>query len=275
MEPSSETPRPRSEATVREHDAALQEDQQALHNNGDAVIDTTYLARFEFSDAGTKILMVEWLPDSSSDGQSDSQPSVQGTAASESDATGWEVSWPGKSTFLRARDAEVDVSAPGDEGTAALRRRVFFLLPPDAPVPAAINLTPPGKTPIELKPLPAIFPEGFLDSESGQGTRGVLHTIWAKKRLRELDREMEAEMKTNAESVGLDMVLAEKQWIIDNFLRPPPAPPVAAAVSSMSAMTPRTPTGGRLGEKLKGLRLGTSPADLAPSPTGMYTRTTP
>jgi hypothetical protein len=107
-----------------------------------------------------------------------------------------------------------------------------------------------------------------MDGESGQGTRGVLHTIWAKKRLRELEREMDAEMRANAESVGLDMALAEKQWIVDNFLQPPAAAPSLTAATGMTPITPRTPTGGRLSDKLKGLRLGTSAADLSPSPTG-------
>lgn len=247
-----------------------------------ATMDTTHLARFEFSDAGTKILMVEWLPDAASNpapadppdtGADGSTPAQvgrtdAGKATLSSDSVGWEVSWPGKSVFLGARDAEVVPASPQDP-TTSLRRRVFFLLPPTAPVPATVTLTPPGSTPIELKPLPAIFPEGFMDVESGQGTRGVLHTIWAKKRLRELEREMDAEMRANAESVGLDMALAEKQWIVDNFLQPPAAPSITAA-TGMTPITPRTPTGGRLSDKLKGLRLGTSAADLAPSPTGKF-----
>lgn len=286
---------------------------------------TAHLARFEFSDAGTKILMVEWLPGAavtadaatgatdaidaqaqaqsqsqsqhqpavtptppavapessapravssgsapdSASGHRDSGPALPGTVSG-ADAAPWEVSWPGKSTFLPARDADLDVSSDSPE---AQRRRVFFLLPPDAPVPPTVTITPPGRAPIKVKPLPAIFPDGFGDAEASRpGSRGVLHTIWAKKRLRELEREMDAELRTNAESVGLEMALAEKQWIIDSFLRPPPLNIATAVESGHGPATPLTPSSptGRLGEKLKGLRLATSPADLAPSPTGMH-----
>ncbi|KAM0259550.1 hypothetical protein ACHAQJ_003276 [Trichoderma viride] len=245
----------------------------------------THLARFEFSDHGTKILMVEWYPGAAATtaptlSSRDTNPSV-GVAPSDkagagveaasgpqshaavhavadnalaaparvpsspvTDAAVWEVSWTGKSTFLPARDT--------DENDA--RRRVYFMLPPDAPVPATVTVARPGRASLILKPLPAIFPEHF---QAESGPRGVLHTIWAKKRLRELELEMEAEMRANAESVGLEMALAERQWIVDNFLR---APQAATPIS------PRSPVSGRLGDKLKGLRLATSPADLVPSP---------
>jgi len=142
-------------------------------------------------------------------------------------------------------------------------------------VPPTVTITPPGRAPIQVKPLPAIFPEGFGGAEASRpGSRGVLHTIWAKKRLRELEREMEAELRANAESVGLEMALAEKQWIIDSFLQPPRQQSPRSldigraqqAGPGVAPLSPRSPTG-RLGEKLKGLRLATSPADLVPSPT--------
>ncbi|KAL6911138.1 hypothetical protein GGI43DRAFT_427375 [Trichoderma evansii] len=234
-----------------------------------ATLDTapvaTHLARFEFSDRGTKILMVEWYPGaaattlSSQDTNSaagvisgaggDAADNASATpahvpASPVVDAAVWEVSWPGKSTFLPARDT--------DENDA--RRRVYFMLPPEAPVPATVTIARPGRPSLVLKPLPAIFPDHF---QAESGPRGVLHTIWAKKRLRELELEMEAEMRANAESVGLEMALAEKQWIVDNFLRAPAAP---------ATTSPRSPVSGRLGDKLKGLRLATSPADLVPSP---------
>ena len=325
-----------------------------------ATMATAHLARFEFSDAGTKVLMVEWLPgaataadagagaDADAPGAgadapgaaettdatdatdaADAQPEAQAHAqvpsqahsqdqsavtptpsgavssgspsgsapgvssgphgsgaansasasgsvpvpVSPADAAAWEVSWPGKSTFLPARDADLDAdldpSSPASAETQ--RRRVFFLLPPDAPVPPTVTITPPGRTPIQVKPLPAIFPDGFGHAEASRpGSRGVLHTIWAKKRLRELEREMDAELRANPESVGLEMALAEKQWIVDSFLRPPPlniTTAVQTGPGPASPLTPRSPTG-RLGEKLKGLRLATSAADLAPSPTG-------
>ncbi|PNY27430.1 Uncharacterized protein TCAP_02643 [Tolypocladium capitatum] len=232
-------------------------------------ITTAHLARFEFSDHGTKILMVEWHP-----GGTAAEAALPGGAADEADTTAadpvalkpepvstspgnaaqpaldaaaWEVSWPGKSIFLPARDTDEDGAGP--------RRRVYFLLPPEAPIPATVTITRPGRSSLAVKPLPAIFPDGF-DAEAG--TRGVLHTLWAKRRLSELEREMKAELQANAESVGLEMAMAEKQWIIDNFLRPLPAP---------LPMSSRSPVPGRLGDKLKGLRLSTSPADLGRSPT--------
>lgn len=249
-----------------------------------AALDTapvaTHLARFEFSDRGTKILMVEWYPgaaattssalasqdtNSTAGEVSREEASAAGDALENAsvaparvpsgpvvDAAVWEVSWPGKSTFLPARDT--------DENDA--RRRVYFMLPPEAQVPPTVTIARPGRASLVLKPLPAIFPEHF---QAESGPRGVLHTIWAKKRLRELELEMEAEMRANAESVGLEMALAEKQWIVDNFLRAPAAP---------APTSPRSPVSGRLGDKLKGLRLATSPADLVPSPAA-NTFTTP
>ncbi|KAK1250651.1 hypothetical protein MKX08_010654 [Trichoderma sp. CBMAI-0020] len=252
-----------------------------------AALDTapvaTHLARFEFSDRGTKVLMVEWYPgaaattasaldsqntNSAADEVSRDEASATGDAVDAVDnasaaparvpsspvvdAAVWEVSWPGKSTFLPARDT--------DENDA--RRRVYFMLPPEAQVPPTVTIARPGRASLVLKPLPAIFPEHF---QAESGPRGVLHTIWAKKRLRELELEMEAEMRANAESVGLEMALAEKQWIVDNFLRAPAAP---------APTSPRSPVSGRLGDKLKGLRLATSPADLVPSPAA-NTFTTP
>lgn len=235
--------------------------------------DTAHLARFEFSNDGTtKILMVEWYPDTVPSGSSGTSVPATTTAgdsghdgdhhhavtsgpgaspASDVASPAWQVSWPGKSTTLPARDADAD----------GARRRVYFLLPPDASIPATVTITPPGRSSFDLKPLPAIFPEGFAEEA---GTRGVLHTIWARKRLSELEREMEAELRANAESVGLEMAMAEKQWIVDNFIRSPvlPQPP--------SPVVARSPGGvNRLGDKLKGLKLATSPADLAPSPTGL------
>ena len=258
MEPSaSEPPRPVT-------DSASDDLQPAF--------DTVHLARFEFSDKGTKVLMVEWQPgvvdakgdaDVKADAHVASQDTKAATdkAGSEApnsttsdtnlkDASGWEVSWPGKSTQLPAKDVDQD----------GAKRRVYFLLPQDAPIPPTVSITRIGSPSITLKPLPAIFPEGF-DVEAG--TCGVLHTLWAKKRLSELDGEIAAEMRNNAEGIGLQMVIAEREWISDTFLSPPR--PVA-----QHPITPRSPIGGRLGEKLKGLKLGTSPEDLIPSPTGKH-----
>ncbi|EHK16411.1 uncharacterized protein TRIVIDRAFT_195364 [Trichoderma virens Gv29-8] len=276
MDPSSGPPRP--PAADAEHEHQLKHDAEPELGLEHAAPVATHLARFEFSDHGTKILMVEWYPGAAAaptlSGQDTTNASVDvassdkvGPQSHDShagdalaaparvpsspvvDAAVWEVSWTGKSTFLPARDTDEDDA----------RRRVYFMLPPDAPVPATVTIARPGRPSLILKPLPAIFPEHF---QAESGPRGVLHTIWAKKRLRELELEMEAEMRANAESVGLEMALAEKQWIVDNFLRAAPSP------VPTTTMTPRSPVTGRLGDKLKGLRLATSPADLVPSPAG-------
>ncbi|KAG6076214.1 hypothetical protein E4U33_001902 [Claviceps sp. LM78 group G4] len=259
---------------------------------------SAHMARFEFSDLGTKILMVEWhpyepspslssLPSSASPNNSTTSdttvpgPTVAGRGARSvtppsdtaapgpaavrqstgMEAAGWEVSWPGKSTFLPARETDDEDDDVDETGP---RRRVYFLLPPEASVPAQVTITPPGRTPILVKPLPAIFPSGFnLET----GPLGVLHTLWAKKRLSQLEREMEAEMRANTESVGLEMVMAEKDWIVTNFLEAKP-PPVLCDGASEVHVPLRSPGPGRSADKLKGLRLGTSAADLVPSSTG-------
>ncbi|KAG8410177.1 hypothetical protein J3459_017318 [Metarhizium acridum] len=315
MEPSPEPPRSAMESASASACASASTSATTVDAPPESSIATAHLARFEFSDLGTKILMVEWHPGAaaaSSSPSSPSSPSSTGAGHTETDttvaaadadaadpttggtlvvthhapskplapkpapntdaapipgaqaiknrdsvsaayATAWEVSWPGKSTFLPARDTDQD-----EVGT---RRRVYFLLPPEASIPTNVTITPPGQPSILVRPLPAIFPPGF-NVESG--TRGVLHTLWAKKRLSELQCEMDAEMRANAESVGLEMALTEKQWIIDNFLPPPSSP---APTSPTSPTSPRSSVPGRLGDKLKGLRLATSPQDLMPSPT--------
>jgi hypothetical protein len=243
----------------------------ATESETDPEAATTHLARFEFSNdgGGTKVLMVEWQPGAAGAAATPKPTNTGATGAPEPD--GWDISWPGKSTNLPANDSDQNGS----------RRRVFFLLPPDAAVPSTVAITPtssngggqsgdPAAGGIEVKPLPAIFPASF-DSEVGP--RGVLHTLWAKRRVAELEREMDAEMRTNAESVGLEMALGEKQWIEDNFLMRPSQtqtiglPGPGSDTPLMTPLSPKSPAG-RLGEKLRGLRLATTPADLIPSPTG-------
>ncbi|KAF5666257.1 hypothetical protein FHETE_6305 [Fusarium heterosporum] len=246
-------------------------------------VEAQHLARFEFSDAGTKVLMVEWYPDAvpgpatSADPSTDTSGKHSAPVADESSVMGpasasvpddtvdivnntpWQVSWPGKSTNLPAADPEPDPEAAPASGSSPRqrRRRVFFLLPATASVPSTITITPPGAHSLTLKPLPAIFPPGLA---ADPGNRGVLHTLWARQRLVALDREVTAELRNNAEGVGVEMALAERQWILDTFINPPQLP-----VGSFSRpAVARSPTS-RLGDKLKGLKLATSPADLTPS----------
>jgi len=116
---------------------------------------------------------------------------------------------------------------------------------------------------MQTNPLPAIFPAELGLSARTAGKKGVLHTIWAKKRLSVLQKEIEAEMKTNGEGVGLEMAMQEKQWIEDNFgVGAKVAPDLQYAISPTSS---KASAGGRLSERLKGLKLGTSASDLGTS----------
>ncbi|KAK2746672.1 hypothetical protein FQN57_003016 [Myotisia sp. PD_48] len=218
----------------------------------------TALARFEFeagkSHEGTKILMVEWEDDD----------------LTRSSTGSWHVSWDGKRTVL-----------PADEQTSDHVRRCYFLLPPQAPVPPTINLTyEPAPTSastakrgvsIQINPLPAIFPPELGATARTAGKKGVLHTIWAKKRLQVLEKEITEESRCNAEGVALQMALQEKEWIEANFgvggrqLAALQIPSIATLnAPPLSPTTPVSPTGGkRLSEKLKGLKLGTSEKDLS------------
>ncbi|KAK1757546.1 hypothetical protein QBC47DRAFT_159005 [Echria macrotheca] len=235
------------------------------------------LSRFEFEtgkgNEGTKILMVEW--DGSAAAQvpgQDEQKSGAGPAGRRpGNSEDWDVSWEGKTAVLHVRDT--DLSSDGNTS------RIYYLLPPGAAVPALITIThktagsQEGETGsgahsvLRTKPMPAIFPAELSGSE-GAGRRGVLHTIWAKKRLAELEAEIAAEMKENGESVGLEMAVQERQWIVDHFGLGPakdvPAPTMLhIPQTSVSPTSPRSPIGGKLGEKLRGLKLATSPSELA------------
>ncbi|OJD11004.1 hypothetical protein AJ78_08134 [Emergomyces pasteurianus Ep9510] len=219
------------------------------------LLSITALARFEFEpgkgNEGTKILMVEW--------EDDDLTRSSGT---------WHVSWNGKQTVL-----------PADEQTSDHVRRCYFLLPPGTTIPPVITLAyepPPSsaatvKKPdsVQVNPLPAIFPPELGATARAAGKKGVLHTIWAKKRLQALEKEIKEESRYNLEGVALEMALQEKEWIETNFgVGPRLAPLQTTNVSSLNAVplsptTPLSPGGGRkLSEKLKGLKLGTSEKDL-------------
>ncbi|ERS98018.1 hypothetical protein HMPREF1624_06191 [Sporothrix schenckii ATCC 58251] len=116
--------------------------------------------------------------------------------------------------------------------------------------------------------MPAIYPTS-LGSEPGQAGRwGVLHTLWARQKLASLEAEIEAEMKANSESVGLQIALQEQDWISTHFgvshTGHPRAnsPYLPSTVGADRIALSRSPIGGKLGEKLSGLRLATSPTEL-------------
>ena len=223
----------------------------------DALESISAFARFEFepgkSNDGTKVLMVEW----------EDLCETRGTEGL------WQVSWSGKTTVL-----------PADERTADNTRRFYFLLPPGTKIPPHVTLTyqPPPQSAsvvkrpqhLTINPLPAIFPPELGVTARTSGRKGVLHTIWAKKRLQVLDKEIKQEQKINPEGIALEMAISEKDWIENNFgvaskvpgldmsLPPYPGSPVSPGLTS-----PKSPSGKRLNEKLKGLSLATSDKDLA------------
>lgn len=223
------------------------------------------LARFEFEagkgNDGTKILMIEWEDDDLTRSMRDGS---------------WHVSWAGKTSVL-----------PADERPTDSLRRFYFLLPPNSTIPPVVTLyyeqrpapsnttdsadTAPSKPrdALRLNPLPAIFPPELGATGRAAGKKGVLHTIWAKKRLRVLEKEIDAESRNNVEGIALHMAISEKEWIEDNFGLN------ARATDSLSGShessvyptgpaTPVSPVSGRkLSDKLKGLKLQTSEKDLS------------
>ncbi|RAL11082.1 uncharacterized protein BO97DRAFT_112524 [Aspergillus homomorphus CBS 101889] len=244
----------------------------------DGIISITALARFEFEagkgNDGTKILMIEWEDD-------DLGRRVAETGGS------WHVAWEGKQAVL-----------PADEKTKDNTRRLYFLLPPHVTIPPTVTLfyeTPATATadpnnnnnnttkapePLHLNPLPAIFPPELGADGRSAGKKGVLHTIWAKKRLQVLDKEIREECLTNVEGIALHMALQEKEWIETNFgvsltdrssnnnnhhhNHPDPHYPMGPA----TPVSPSSNGGGKLGEKLKGLKLQTGEKELSPKGEG-------
>ncbi|KAL1964635.1 hypothetical protein VTN77DRAFT_6809 [Rasamsonia byssochlamydoides] len=229
--------------------------------NANNSLSITALARFEFEagkgNEGTKILMVEWEDDD----------------LTRSPAGSWHVSWEGKKMVL-----------PADEQTSENTRRFYFLLPPGVTIPPVVTLTyvpPPNsastaKKPesVQINPLPAIYPAELGATARTAGKKGVLHTIWAKKRLQALEKEIREEFIKNPEGVALQMAIQEKEWIEANFgvslqsssqnQSVSSSSPTPSSSSSYPPTTPISPAGGRtLGEKLRGLRLETSEKDLA------------
>jgi hypothetical protein len=208
------------------------------------------LVRFEFEagrgNEGTKILMVEWEEDESS-------------TTSSGD---WEVSWEGKTTLLSARDGAED-----------RLHRIYFLLGPGTSIPPVVRLARKGGadgSALDVKPLPAIFPAELGLRGTAAGRRGILHTRYAKQRLAALHEEIEREMRTNGEGIGLEIAVQERQWLVENFGVTPLSRFATDVYHSTSASpgSPKTPGAGRLAERLKGLKLGTSASELSGSSGG-------
>jgi hypothetical protein len=230
------------------------------------------LARFEFepgrSKEGTKVLMVEWEDD-------DTTREIAGD---------WEISWEGKRTVLPAREhAQPEAGGADNENestnntaelpTTAAINRLYFLLGAGVAVPTTVRLQK-GHVNWRTNPLPAIFSPELGATARAAGKKGVLHTIWAKKRLQVLQKEIDVEARDNVEGLGLEMALAEKEWIEANFgvmskpsglALPQQLQQQQGGSSTLNSPTsPRSPGGGRLMDKLKGLRIGTTTEALSP-----------
>jgi hypothetical protein len=237
------------------------------------------LARFEFepgrSKEGTKVLMVEWEDDAT-------------TRDIEGD---WEISWEGKRTVLPAREhAQPETGGANNESDNAQNsaelsapapvNRLYFLLGAGVAVPTTVRLQK-GHVNWRTNPLPAIFSPELGATARAAGKKGVLHTIWAKKRLQVLQKEIDVEARDNAEGVGLEMAVAEKEWIEANFgviskpsgiVVPLQQQQQQGGGSTLNSPTsPRSPGGGRLMDKLKGLRLGTTTEALSPGGSSLAT----
>ena len=272
------------------------------------------LARFEFepgkSKDGTKILMVEWEEDETTrqlpgewqvswEGKTTVLPandlplgsgSGSGNKSRSNDDVNTGVKRlyfllpPGvtvPSTVTLTKHALASASASASATAAAAASDASSSSSSSSSSSASASSTSSSTAPAQpqpivwkTNPLPAIFPPELGASARASGKRGVLHTIWAKKRLQSLQREIEAESRANAEGVGLQMAVQEKEWIELNF--GVVARPAQLRVSSgraggspggpaspMSPSSPRSPGGGRLMEKLKGLKLATSEKDLS------------
>jgi hypothetical protein len=212
--------------------------------------------------------MIEWEDDDLT------RSSVEGS---------WHVSWAGKTSVL-----------PADERPSDSLRRFYFLLPPHATIPPVVTLSyEPRSTPSEetdttlpppskvrealtLNPLPAIFPPELGATGRAAGKKGVLHTIWGKKRLRVLEKEIAAESQNNVEGIALHMAIQEKEWIEDNFgVIPRTGDGLGSSQdssnsSSVYPATPVSPVSGRkLSDKLKGLKLQTGEKELSTNGGGM------
>ncbi|KAL5121994.1 hypothetical protein ACEQ8H_000210 [Pleosporales sp. CAS-2024a] len=219
---------------------------------------TNALARYEYeaghanATEGTKILMVEWEDDDTTRG-------VRGD---------WHISYDGSTRVLPAKDQ------PANEVN-----RMYFLLPPGVAVPTIVSLSlrpeDATKPPVvwQTNPLPALFPPELGASARAAGKKGVLHTIWAKKRLEVLQREIDAESRNNVEGIGLQMAVDEKEWIEQTFGVQARPSGLSLSVSEPPCISgpasPRSPGGGRLMEKLAGLKLSTNDKDLTPLGGGM------
>lgn len=202
------------------------------------------------------MLMVEWSIPVSSPGA--------GNDAGNKDV--WEVSWEGKAQGVVHGSGSATVEEAEKEGEAEVvgkvhTHRLYFLLPPSSPVPRLVNISRRGdeSEALHTNPLPAIFPPELGASARTAGRKGVLHTRWAKRRVAVLEAEIEREGGLG-EGVGWEMAVREKVWIEENFGVGKGAGGKGEP-GAEGGKTPGSPLG-RTAERMRGLKLGTSPWEL-------------
>lgn len=176
----------------------------------------------------------------------------------------WEVSWEGKAQGVVHGSGSATVEEGEGEGEVHTHR-LYFLLPPQTPVPRLVNISRRGTTDEEAlhtNPLPAIFPPELGASARMAGRKGVLHTRWAKRRVAVLEAEIEREGGLG-EGVGWEMAVRERVWIEENFGvgKGVGGRVEGGAEGGASAKAPGSPLG-RVAERMRGLKLGTSPGEL-------------
>ncbi|KAF3004704.1 hypothetical protein E8E14_006821 [Neopestalotiopsis sp. 37M] len=233
-------------------------------------------ARFEFEtgcgNEGTKVLVVEWDPlqqQQQQDNDGNNKPVVvsqkKGGGGGNGKGKGdplddWEVSWGGKIPRAGNQVKEADGSSTF---------RVLVLIEDDIQVPSVVTISQAstGRT-LLARPMPAIYTAALgADVAKAAGRRGVLHTQWAEKRLKQLQQEYDREVQDNSEGVGAVMAYTDLTWVVEHFgLRHPyeadgPSAP-SQEIKPRAVQPPRSPVAGKLGEKLRGLKLATSPSEL-------------
>jgi hypothetical protein len=205
--------------------------------------------------------MVEWsVP---------SPAATVGEGAGKEEEDVWEVSWEGKSrgvvygsgsAVVEGAEAGVGEKQDGEAEGELRTHRLYFLLPPPAPVPRLVNIARRGDEGEGLytNPLPAIFPPALGASARTAGRKGVLHTKWAKRRVAVLEAEIEREGGMG-EGVGWEMAVRERVWIEENFgVGKGAGGRVEGGENGNGRGTaPGSPLG-----RTRGLKLGTSPAEL-------------
>lgn len=87
----------------------------------------------------------------------------------------------------------------------------------------------------------------------------------------QLQDEIRREMGNNSEGIALVMAVQERDWIAEHFGLPnPDATGQAPGTGNIppTPQSPRSPVAGRLGEKLRGLKLVTNASDFTTSNSG-------